>query len=55
MNEAPLTTDPVNIEVKCVICGHRWMTALTRDMLPCILCMGPVIVVKAERKLRSIK
>lgn len=46
---------PVNIEVKCVVCGHRWVTALAPEMPPCLLCMGPVTVVKAERKLRSIE
>lgn len=49
------SSDPVNIEVKCVVCGHKWVTMLTKEMPPCILCFGPVVVVKAERKLRSVK
>ncbi len=49
------TQDEVNIEVKCVICGHRWMTAPTKGMPACILCLGPVTVVKAERTLRNVK
>lgn len=36
------------VTVKCVICGHRWNTPLTREMPMCPKCMGPVTVERAK-------
>lgn len=55
MSESNVPKDQMNIEVKCVICGHRWWTAPAKEMPWCILCYGPVTVIKAERKLKAVR
>lgn len=35
------------VDVKCVICGHKWQAALINEMPMCRKCYGPVTVVRA--------
>jgi hypothetical protein len=39
-----------NIEVKCVICNHRFDVPLTPTEPMCPKCFGPVIPVKVSTK-----
>ena len=42
--------DVMTVRVKCVICGHRWDVVPASEMPVCPKCMGPVTVIRAERK-----